>query len=236
MSTYYRKLWETTFGEIPKDDNGRTFEIHHIDGNRENNSIENLMCVSIQEHYDIHFRQGDWGACQSIAIRMDSDPNLISELARLECLKKVELGQHPWLKQNRNGRIGNEFDSFTSKLTQEKRVIEKTHNWLSENGGSEKMKKRNKEKVENGTHNLLGSNVNKKRIENKTHNFLKENGNGERMSDLNRQLANRKIVFELRELKQKYNLKLGSGWTRKSTEVLEKLFNEIKEKHNEQFD
>ena len=37
----YRKIWETHNGEIPKDTDGRSFEIHHIDGNRNNNSIEN---------------------------------------------------------------------------------------------------------------------------------------------------------------------------------------------------
>jgi len=53
----YRKLWENTYGKIPKDEKGRSFEIHHIDGNRKNNKIDNLKCVSIEEHYEIHIRQ-----------------------------------------------------------------------------------------------------------------------------------------------------------------------------------
>lgn len=50
----YRKIWETTHGPIPIDENGVTFDIHHIDGNRKNNTIENLQCVSLIEHYEIH--------------------------------------------------------------------------------------------------------------------------------------------------------------------------------------
>lgn len=53
----YRKLWEDVHGKIPKDENGRTYDIHHIDGNRKNNSIENLICLSIEDHYKVHLKQ-----------------------------------------------------------------------------------------------------------------------------------------------------------------------------------
>ena len=53
----YRKLYENFYGPIPKDSNGRTFDIHHIDGNRKNNSIDNLICLSIEDHYKIHLKQ-----------------------------------------------------------------------------------------------------------------------------------------------------------------------------------
>lgn len=53
----YRKLWEEVHGKIPKDDQGRTYDIHHIDGNRNNNSIHNLICLSIEDHYKIHLKQ-----------------------------------------------------------------------------------------------------------------------------------------------------------------------------------
>lgn len=59
----YRKIWEEHYGPIPFDNNDRRCEIHHIDSNRENNEISNLMLVTIQEHYDIHYFQGDWAAC-----------------------------------------------------------------------------------------------------------------------------------------------------------------------------
>jgi hypothetical protein len=53
----YRKLWESIHGTIPKDSSGRTFDIHHIDGNRKNNSIDNLICLSLEDHYKIHLKQ-----------------------------------------------------------------------------------------------------------------------------------------------------------------------------------
>lgn len=53
----YRKLYENFYGEIPKDSFGRTFDIHHIDGNRKNNSIDNLVCLSIEDHYKVHLKQ-----------------------------------------------------------------------------------------------------------------------------------------------------------------------------------
>lgn len=63
----YKKLWESHYGPIPFDDEGRKFHIHHKDGNKKNNKIDNLMCLSPQAHYDIHYEQGDYFACQLIA-------------------------------------------------------------------------------------------------------------------------------------------------------------------------
>ena len=53
-SSDYRKIFMKTYGSIPKDKDGRSYEIHHIDGNNSNNSPENLKAVSIEEHYYIH--------------------------------------------------------------------------------------------------------------------------------------------------------------------------------------
>lgn len=66
----YRKIWENNYGEIPKDENDRTFEIHHIDGNRNNNSIENLKCVSLEEHYKIHLEQKDYASAAFLKQKM----------------------------------------------------------------------------------------------------------------------------------------------------------------------
>lgn len=76
----YRKIWVDANGPIPKDEDGRSYDIHHIDGDRTNNSLENLMCVSIQEHYDIHYEQGDWAACQAILIRMENTESIREEI------------------------------------------------------------------------------------------------------------------------------------------------------------
>ena len=63
----YRKIYKQYYGEIPVDADGRSFEIHHIDGDHSNNNPLNLKAVSIQEHYDIHYSQGDWYACLLIS-------------------------------------------------------------------------------------------------------------------------------------------------------------------------
>jgi len=80
----YRKIWIQHNGPIPKDEEGRSYDIHHIDKDRSNNSIENLMCVSIEEHYNIHFNQGDWNAAALIADRLS-----ISNQERLFINKKI---------------------------------------------------------------------------------------------------------------------------------------------------
>jgi hypothetical protein len=67
----YRKIWEDANGPIPKDELGRSYEIHHIDGNRENNDLSNLMCVSIEDHIKIHKNQGDFGAVHFISKRLN---------------------------------------------------------------------------------------------------------------------------------------------------------------------
>lgn len=65
----YRAIWEKHFGKIPKDENGQTYEIHHIDRNRNNNSIDNLMCVSKDEHIKIHFEAKEYAAAYAILKR-----------------------------------------------------------------------------------------------------------------------------------------------------------------------
>ena len=67
MRQNYRKIWESHHGPIPND---QLYDIHHVDGNRSNNNISNLQLVTLQEHYDIHFAQGNYWACQAISIRL----------------------------------------------------------------------------------------------------------------------------------------------------------------------
>ena len=71
MSKYknHRWVWVKYNGEIPYDENGQTYEIHHVDGNRENNDISNLMCVSKREHSKIHFDKGEFAAAYAILKR-----------------------------------------------------------------------------------------------------------------------------------------------------------------------
>ena len=87
MSIYstsdHRKIYETYVGPIPKDDEGRSYEIHHIDGNHTNNELSNLRCVSIKEHYNIHKSQGDFKACLIMSQRMKVTPEEKSYLAKI---------------------------------------------------------------------------------------------------------------------------------------------------------
>jgi hypothetical protein len=83
----YRKVWEKTYGQIPIDNAGRSYEIHHIDGNRNNNSLENLKCISIEEHYTVHKEQGDFRAACIIAERL----KLSAE--ELEAIHSIRRGQ-----------------------------------------------------------------------------------------------------------------------------------------------
>ena len=92
--TNHRQIYESHFGPIPKDSSGRSFEIHHIDGNPLNNNITNLIALSIKDHYNVHHEQGDWIACFRISKRMQVSPEVKSELARKSNLERVKNGTH----------------------------------------------------------------------------------------------------------------------------------------------
>ncbi len=192
MTTYtasnaHRKIYEQNFGSIPSDQNGRTYDVHHIDGNHFNNDPTNLVAVSIEEHYNIHFLQGDWAACQAIAIRMTTPPNTISELAKKANLAKVEAGIHPWLGGEVSRRVNKEriaagthnFITMTREersLKAKKRIQDGTHPFVGDKNptykkikdgthvflGGEVGGKASRERVQNGTHNMLGGDIQRK--------------------------------------------------------------------------
>lgn len=103
--TCYRTIWRSHFGEIPKDENGRSYEIHHIDGDRTNNSIENLQCLSIEEHYELHLKQGDYAACLLISDRYNISPEEKSKLARLQQLTRIANGTHHLVNNPSIGQV-----------------------------------------------------------------------------------------------------------------------------------
>lgn len=46
----YRKIWEKMNNKkIPIG-----YHIHHLDGDKTNNNVKNLVCVSPKEHFEIH--------------------------------------------------------------------------------------------------------------------------------------------------------------------------------------
>ena len=169
----YRKIYANHYGTIPHDDSGRKYDIHHIDGNHSNNDPSNLKAVPLQEHYDIHYSQGDYGACRAIAMRLKFTAEQISELAKLAAKKRVESGEHPFLRPG------------FSREVQLKRVKEGTHHMMGGElqrklvaegknpfGDPEFNRKHQKARVEAGTHNMLGaSNPVHQKVADGTHNW-----------------------------------------------------------------
>ncbi len=49
MSAKHRQVWKDHFGDIPKG-----FDIHHIDCDNENNSIDNLVMLPRKLHQEYH--------------------------------------------------------------------------------------------------------------------------------------------------------------------------------------
>lgn len=47
----HRLVYEAFIGEIPK---GRNYYVHHIDGNKQNNNVENLQLLDAKEHSKLH--------------------------------------------------------------------------------------------------------------------------------------------------------------------------------------
>lgn len=90
---HYRKIWENYNKTIIPEG----YEIHHIDGNRNNNDITNLKCVSIEEHLKIHKQNKDWGAVQAILARMENREG-IKESAREFQKQKLKEGKHNFQK------------------------------------------------------------------------------------------------------------------------------------------
>jgi hypothetical protein len=95
----YRKIYENHYGPIPRDENSRTYEIHHIDGNHSNNDPINLKAVTIQDHYDIHHSQGDWAACLRMSSRMNISHEEKSKLGTDLQLERYKSGIHTFSQE-----------------------------------------------------------------------------------------------------------------------------------------
>jgi hypothetical protein len=67
-------------------------EIHHIDGNHDNNSITNLLPVTATEHYEIHLSQGDKAAAALIGIRAKIPVEVRAQLNREQAIENNRLG------------------------------------------------------------------------------------------------------------------------------------------------
>lgn len=140
--TIYRRIYEQHHGTIPVDETGRTYDIHHIDGNHANNDVNNLVALPIKEHYNVHYKQGDYAACLLLAGQIAISPQEKSYLCSLSNTKRIEQGIHHFL------------DKEAATERNIKRVKNGTHQFVDSSWQSKYSRKR----VEDGTHNFLDEN------------------------------------------------------------------------------
>ncbi len=135
----YRRIYEQNNGPIPKDSNGRSYDIHHVDGNRDNNDPSNLLALSIQDHYNIHYSQGDYGACWLLARKMKMSVEDLSELSKKVQNLRVKEGTHHFVGEENPAKLASKNG---------------THHLKGDKGS-----KHNNKMIENGIHPLVGGNV-----------------------------------------------------------------------------
>lgn len=117
--TIYRRIYEENFGPIPKG-----YHIHHKDGNHSNNNPTNLMCVTAQEHFRIHYDQKDYGACWAMLrtghITLTEEQR--SEISRQQMKYQWDNNREKMLAARKN-RDDSCLKGRSWKLSEEKRKI-----------------------------------------------------------------------------------------------------------------
>lgn len=135
----YRKIYEQNFGPIPKDEDGKTYDIHHVDGNDKNNDPSNLIAVSVKEHYNIHYAQGDYGACWLLSRKMKMSVEELSELSKKVQSDRINSNNHHFIGETNPMKIASK--KGTHPLSGELGTIH------------------NKKMIENGIHPFIGGKV-----------------------------------------------------------------------------
>jgi hypothetical protein len=171
----YRKIYEKHYGPIPKDRFGRSYEIHHIDGNHSNNNINNLKLVTIEEHYQIHYEQKDYGACLRMSHRMKLLPTVISELSSNCQNQLVKNGNHHWLGPTHNQYLVETgqhpfLDKEAARQRNLKRVASGSHNFIGSTNPVHKL-------IAEQQHHFQTANPSTQRIKDNSHHFLKNHPN-----------------------------------------------------------
>lgn len=188
----YRKIWEDANGEIPFDDEGRRMEIHHIDGRRSNNVLDNLQLVTINEHYNIHFSQGDWGACQSIVNRMKITPAEKSRICSTLAQKRVADGTHHFQnpefikkdsERKSRDRRGENHPLYGKKMSKEttdkqsmshKKLVEQGIHHLQQQEHKDRMREKSIKELNEGAH-VFQQQKTREKLNEKHKQLLKEN-------------------------------------------------------------
>lgn len=172
----YRDIYRLHHGDIPVDEDGRTYDIHHINGNRQNNNIFNLVALTIVDHYEVHKIQGDWRACTRIALKMKKSPQEISELVSKQQRARVRDGTHHFIggglqRATTKKLIDEGKHHFQNSEVQSKINLKRYKNGTG-NFGSELSKKTQKKLIETGTHNFIVNNPVYKQLAEGRHPFL----------------------------------------------------------------
>ena len=108
---HYRKIWMKHHGKtIPEN-----YEIHHIDGDRTNDSIDNLVCLHIDEHLEVHREQGDWGAVAAIEMRRGNREGIRAAASKFQ-KGQLEKGTHNFQTMSKERR------TEVSKKTMQDRI------------------------------------------------------------------------------------------------------------------
>jgi hypothetical protein len=157
----YRKIYEQHHGPIPKDNKGISFDVHHIDGNRNNNAISNLIALSMEDHLYIHYLQGDWYACTMIASKMQLSQSEISAFASAAAKERIARGDHPFLDPEMHKRRVDKtkqdgtnpfYSSAKHREWALQRSAQGTHNWQ----GGEQSRANNAKMLADGSHPFSG--------------------------------------------------------------------------------
>jgi hypothetical protein len=118
-SKIHRRIYQKHYGPIPKEANGRSYEIHHVDGNHSNNDPLNLKAVTIQEHYDIHYAQGDFAACILIGSSMKISTDELVKICKRHNDDMLKKNIHPFQRRLDGSSLSND------------RVKNGTHNFIN---------------------------------------------------------------------------------------------------------
>ncbi|ARW58152.1 I-TevIII-like protein [Serratia phage X20] len=106
----HRKIWIESNGEIPLDEFGRSYHIHHIDGNPSNNELSNLLCLSPNDHFELHRSQGDYGAAflllnNHLSISPEERSDIISKSNSARWINYSEKERETIINKNRDSNI-----------------------------------------------------------------------------------------------------------------------------------
>lgn len=157
----YRKIYTDHYGPIPLDENGCPYDVHHIDGNYTNNHPSNLIALSRKEHYEVHYKQGDYFAAWLIAKDINKTKEEMSVLAKAHAKKLIESGKHNLLKRADGTSVASD------------RVKAGTHHLL----GGDIQRRANIKRIEEGTHNCTNTGKDAPRYDRRIFQFINKNGN-----------------------------------------------------------